>query len=130
MPWCPGAPVLKIKMSEANYKKLVVWQKADELAKAVYRATKDFPKEELYGLTSQLRRATLSVPTNIVEGYARKGKKELLQFLNMALGSLAETEYLLDFVLSLGYFKQDEHKNLQDLRQYVGNLLWKFYQSI
>ena len=117
-------------MSEANYKKLVVWQKADELAKAVYRATKDFPKEELYGLTSQLRRATLSVPTNIVEGYARKGKKELLQFLNMALGSLAETEYLLDFVLSLGYFKQDEHKNLQDLRQYVGNLLWKFYQSI
>ena len=130
MPCCPGAPVLKIKMSEANYKKLVVWQKADELAKAVYRATKDFPKEELYGLTSQLRRATLSVPTNIVEGYARKGKKELLQFLNMALGSLAETEYLLDFVLSLGYFKQDEHKNLQDLRQYVGNLLWKFYQSI
>ena len=130
MPWCSWAPVLKIKMSEANYKKLVVWQKADELAKAVYRATKDFPKEELYGLTSQLRRATLSVPTNIVEGYARKGKKELLQFLNMALGSLAETEYLLDFVLSLGYFKQDEHKNLQDLRQYVGNLLWKFYQSI
>ncbi len=117
-------------MSEANYKKLIVWQKADELAKSVYRAVKDFPKEEIYGLTSQLRRAALSVPTNIVEGYARKGKKELLRFLNTALGSLAETEYLLDFAFGLEYLDANKHKELQDLRQYTGNLLWKFYQSI
>jgi len=57
-------------MGEAGYKKLIVWQKANELAKAVYLRTKNFPNEELYGITSQLRRAALSVPTNIVEGYA------------------------------------------------------------
>ena len=67
-------------MGEAGYKKLIVWQKADELAKFVYRETKNFPQEEIYGITSQLRRAALSIPTNIVEGYARQGKKELKQF--------------------------------------------------
>ena len=65
-------------MGEAGYKKLLVWEKADEMAKSIYVETKNFPKAELYGITSQLRRAGLSVPTNIVEGYSRKGKKELL----------------------------------------------------
>ena len=86
-------------MEEKGYKKLIVWQKADVLAYQVYIETKDFPKEEIYGVTSQLRRAALSVPTNIVEGYGRQGKKELRWFINIALGSLAETEYLLDFSL-------------------------------
>ena len=117
-------------MAEKGYKKLIVWQKADELAYQVYVATKNFPKEEIYGITSQLRRAVLSVPTNIVEGYGRQGKKELRQFINVALGSLAETEYLLDFSLKLRYFDQGDHKGLQDLRQEVGNLLWKFYKSL
>ena len=117
-------------MIEKGYKKLRVWQKADELAYQVYIATKDFPEEEIYGITSQLRRSVLSVPTNIVEGYGRQGKRELKQFINMALGSLAETEYLLDFSLRLGYFTKEKHKNLQDLRQEVGNLSWKFYKSL
>ncbi|MBA2124526.1 four helix bundle protein [bacterium Unc6] len=110
-------------MAEKGYKKLIVWQKADELAYQVYLDTKSFSKEEIYGITSQLRRAVLSVPTNIVEGYGRQGKKELRQFINMALGSLAETEYLLDFSLKLGYLNHKSHKKLQDLRQEVGNLL-------
>ncbi len=93
-------------------------------------ATKSFPKEEIYGITSQLRRAGLSVPTNIVEDYGRQGNKELKQFVNIALGSLAETEYLLDFSLRLGYFNQQSHKNLPGLRQEVGNLLWNFYKSL
>lgn len=117
-------------MVEKGYKKLIVWQKADELTYQIYLATKSFPKEEIYGITSQLRRAALSVPTNIVEGYGRQGSKELKQFINIALGSLAETEYLLDFSLKLGYFNQGSHNNLQDLRQEVGNLLWKFYKSL
>ncbi|PIY82920.1 MAG: four helix bundle protein [Candidatus Omnitrophica bacterium CG_4_10_14_0_2_um_filter_44_9] len=117
-------------MSGAGYKKLIVWQKADQLARSIYLFTKYFPKDELYGLTSQLRRAGLSVPVNIVEGYARRTKKELAQFLNISLGSLAETEYILDFSLSLGYLNTVTHKKPQDLRQEVGNLLWKFYQSI
>lgn len=117
-------------MGEAGYKKLIVWQKADELAYQIYMETKKFPKEEIYGITSQLRRATLSIPTNLVEGTGRQGKKELKQFANIALGSVAETEYLLDFSLKLEYFSQETHKKLQDLRQEVGNLLWKFYLSL
>ena len=77
----------------AKHQDLIVFQKADELAFKIYKITVSFPKTEAFGLTSQLRRAALSVPTNIVEGYARKSKKELAQFINIALGSLAETEY-------------------------------------
>ncbi len=117
-------------MGEAGYKKLIVWQKADQLAKLIYKGTSQFPAVEIYGLVSQLRRAALSIPTNIVEGYARKGTKELKQFLSIAIGSLAETEYLLDFSFDLNYLSVDKHKELQGLRQEVGNLLWKFYQSI
>ena len=117
-------------MREKGYKKLVVWQKADELAYQIYLATKSFPKEEIYGIISQLRRAALSVPLNIVEGYGRQGKKELKQFINVALGSLAEIEYLLDFSFKLNYLKQKDYKRLQDLCQEVGNLLWKFYKSL
>ena len=117
-------------MEEVGHKKLVVWRKADELAYAIYIATKDFPEEEIYGIVSQLRRAALSIPTNIAEGYGRQGKKELKQFVNIALGSLSETQYLLDFALKLCYFDAQAYNQLQALRQEVGNLLWKFYKSL
>ena len=105
---------------EKGYKKLIVWQKSDELAYQIYLATKNFPREEIYGMTSQLRRAALSVPTNIVEGYGRQRKNELKQFTNIALGSLAETEYLLDFSLRLGYLNNEAYKPLYNLRDEVG----------
>ncbi|MBM3246164.1 MAG: four helix bundle protein [Candidatus Omnitrophica bacterium] len=116
-------------MGEQGYKKLIVWQKADNLAYKIYVVAKGFPKDELYGITSQLRRAALSVPANLVEGSSRQGKAELKQFANIALGSLAETEYLLDFSLKIGYLKEGDHKSLQDLCAEVGRLLWKFYKS-
>lgn len=116
-------------MKEKGYKKLIVWQKADELAYQVYLETKKFPKEETYGITSQLRRAVLSIPTNLVEGVGRQGRREVKQFANIALGSLAETEYLLEFSLKLKYFDQKVYSKLENLRQEVGNLLWKFYLS-
>lgn len=80
-----------------SYKDLIVWQKAMDLAQEIYRLTKSFPKEELYGLTSQLRRAAVSVPSNIAEGQARQGTAEFLNFLSIAQGSLAEvhTQLLL-----------------------------------
>ena len=118
------------KTVENGYRKLIVWQKADQLAYQIYSATRSLPKEETYGLISQIRRAALSVPTNIVEGYGRQGKKELKHFVNIALGSLAETEYLLDFMLKLTYIDIEGHKKLQHLRQEVGNLLWRFYKSL
>ena len=116
-------------MGHAGYKDLIVWQKSHELAKAIYRETRSFPKEEMYGITSQIRRAALSIPTNIVEGYARKGERQIRQFLVIALSSLAETEYLLDFSQEIGYLALEDHRRLQTLRQWVGNLLWKFYIS-
>jgi four helix bundle protein len=117
-------------MEEKGYKKLIVWQKADELAYQVYLATKKFPREETYGITSQLRRAVLSIPTNIVEGYGRQSKNELRQFISIALGSLAEVEYLLGFSVKLGYLSNEEHEKLQGLQEEVGRLLWKFYKSL
>jgi len=113
-----------------TYKELKVWQKADELALAIYRLTKNYPKDEIYGITSQLRRAALSVPTNIVEGYARKGDKELARFVNIAIGSLAETEYLLDFSHRLGYISGKDFLAIDTLREEVGKLLWNFYKKV
>jgi len=113
-----------------THKNLIVWQKSDELALEVYKLTKKFPKDEIYGLTSQLRRAALSIPTNIVEGYARKGDKELGRFVSIAVGSMAETEYLLDFARRLGYINGEEFNRVEGLRTEVSKLLWNFYRKI
>jgi four helix bundle protein len=78
-------------MEEERWQKLEVWKVSDDLAYRVCQETKTFPKEEIYGLTSQIRRLALSIPTNVVEGYSRKGDKELSRFINISLGSLAET---------------------------------------
>ena len=113
----------------ANYKKLIVWQKSDELAFQVYLLTEQFPKKEMFGITSQIRRATLSVPTNIVEGFSRKTKKDFSHFLDISLGSLAETEYLLEFSKRFGYVKS-EIKDLEALLDETGKLLWSFQKSL
>jgi len=115
---------------EKGYKKLMVWQKANKLAYQIYLETKNFPKSEMYGMTSQLRRAAVSIPTNIVEGTGRQGKKELKQFINISLGSLAETEYLLEFCFQLKYLNKESYEKLERLRNETGGLLWKFYQSL
>lgn len=116
-------------MSEKGYKKLIAWQKADELAYQVYIESKKFPREEIYGITSQLRRAALSISINLVEGSGRQGRKESKQFVNIALGSCAETEYLLCFCLKLGYLQKEAYDRLESLRREAGSLLWKFYLS-
>ena len=114
---------------ETGYRKLIVWKKADELVHEIYVETKNFPKDELYGGTSQIRRAALSIPTNIAEGMGRRNKNELKQFLNIALGSLSEVEYLLEFCLRLNYFDRSCYDNLEGKRQEVGRLLWSFHRS-
>lgn len=124
------AGLLACPRGKMIYKELKVWQKADELAIEVYKATKRFPRDEIYGITSQLRRAALSVPTNIVEGYARKGDKELARFVNIAIGSMAETEYLLDFSKRIGYLNDEDYRRTSALREEVGRLLWNFYKKV
>ncbi|OGF50283.1 MAG: four helix bundle protein [Candidatus Firestonebacteria bacterium GWA2_43_8] len=112
-----------------SYKKLTVWVKADDFALSVYNMTRLFPKEEIYGITSQLRRASLSVPVNIVEGHARQGKAELRQFLRIAIASLSEVEYLLEFCTKLGYLSSDKYYIIEKKREEVGRMLWGFYKA-
>jgi len=81
----------------------------------------------MYGITSQLRRAALSIPVNIVEGYSRKGDKELAHFINISLGSLAETRYLLYFAHRLGYLPDKDFNKLKGGYERLGRKLWKFY---
>jgi len=96
-----------------DFKKIKVWQIADKLTQNIYRITRDYPVEERYGITSQLRRAALSVPTNMAEGCERKSNKEYLQFLYIARGSLSETEYLLYISNKLNYLSDEEYKELE-----------------
>ena len=117
-------------IKDDRWKTLEVWQLADELAKNVYQATKPFPKEEIYGITSQLRRAALSVPTNIVEGYSRRGDRELGRFLDIALGSLAEVKYLLHFSSSMKYLSDADYSTLSGAANELGSKLWKFYETV
>ena len=117
-------------MSEERWERLDVWKLSDNLAYKVYVLTKSFPKDEIYGLTSQLRRAALSIPTNIVEGYSRKGDKELSRFLNISLGSMAETKYLLHFAHRLNLIGNQEYEDLKADYDNLGKMLWKFYKSL
>jgi len=112
-----------------GYKKLIAWQLADKLAWVVYLLTDKFPKDEIYGLTSQLRRAVLSVVLNIVEGHARNNRNEFRQFLRISLGSLAETDYLLLFASRRNYLNKAEHDKVSDMRENCGKVLWKLMKS-
>ena len=91
------------RLPARNFQDLVVWQKAHELVLDVYRLTRSFPKEETYGLTSQLRRSAVSIAANIAEGFKKKGRNDKLRFLNIAQGSLEETRYYLILSQDLHY---------------------------
>ena len=95
-----------------RYVSLEIWQLAHALAKRVYEMTRDFPSDERFGLTSQLRRAALSVPTNIAEGSQRGRGQAFGNFLSIAAGSLAETEYLILFANEMGYISAQHRKEL------------------
>ena len=95
-----------------DFRQLKVWEKAHQLALAIYKATKGFPKEELYGLTSQIRRASMSIPTNIAEGCGRNTDAEFARFLQIAMGSASETEYQLLLSLDLGFLNKEQYDKL------------------
>jgi four helix bundle protein len=110
-------------MSIKGYKDLETWQKAIELVEVVYKETKSFPKEEVYGLSSQMRRAAVSVPSNIAEGQGRDSTNEFLRHLSIAYGSLCElqTQALISYKLS--YFSLEAYERFEDMAARVARLI-------
>lgn len=113
-----------------DHTKLRAFQLADELAVAVYRATRSFPKQEQFGLTSQMRRAAVSVPSNIVEGCARKTQRDYLHFLDIAFGSFRELEYQLSLAYRLGYLEVGEFQALEPKCTELSKVLSSLIRSL
>lgn len=113
-----------------TYRDLIAWQKAMTLVTEIYRATMSFPQDELYGLRSQLRRAAVSVPSNIAEGQARFSPGEFRQFLSHARGSLVEVETQLMIAEALGYLRRDESHSLLSRAAELGKILNGLASSI
>lgn len=117
-------------MGLKSYRDLEVWQRGIDLVAAIYRLTEAFPKEERYGLTSQLRRAAVSVPANIAEGYARPHRGDYLHHLSVARGSLAELETHLVISVRLEIVQRESIAEVWNLSQEVGKMLTKLVRSL
>jgi four helix bundle protein len=113
-----------------NHKELIVYQKSYQLCLDIYKITKDFPKEEIYGIVSQLRRSAVSIPSNIAEGYRRKSRAEYLQFLRIALGSHSELETQLSLSKDLHFIPSKEAEKLLNDVEIIGQLLYKLIISL
>ena len=111
-----------------SFTDLIVWQKAHQFVLEVYKVTKNFPKDETYGLTSQFRRASVSIPANIAEGFRKRGKNDKVRFLNISEGSLEECKYYLILSRDLNY--TDNNKELINLAEEVSKLLGAYSKAI
>src|SRR5438105_9128561 len=126
----PAPRRVRLPRMAPPYEELHAWRECHELALAVYRATKDFPAEEQYGLTSQTRRAAFSAAVNIVEGSARRSRKEFRRFLDIALSSLAEVGYALRFCREVGLLPDEEWSALNDRQNRARFLTLQLYRSL
>lgn len=113
-----------------DYKKLKVWELSHELTLMVYKQSSSFPKDEMFGLTSQIRRASSSIPTNIAEGCGRYSSKELTQFLNISLGSANETLYLLFLAKDLNYITAEDFESLENKIEQIKAMLINLISKI
>jgi len=113
-----------------SYKELIVWQKSIELSKEIYSITEQFPKSEIFGIINQMRRAAISIPSNIAEGYARGHRKEYLQFLSVAFGSGAELETQILIAKKLNFIKEVEYKKILSLLEEIMKMLNKLISSL
>ena len=117
-------------MATRNYRDLVVWQKSMDLVEEIYRITRLLPKEEVFGLTNQLRRAAISIPSNIAEGNARNSQKEYARFLLIARGSKAETETQLEIGVRIGYLSEEQIAKALSLCDEIGKMLFSMIQKM
>ncbi len=117
-------------MAVQSFRDLRVWQSGMELVVGVYELTRSLPKSEVYGLSSQLQRAAVSIPANIAEGHARHNLREYLQFLSIARGSLTEVETYLELIPRLGYASSDQIQPLLDLAASISRQLIALRDSL
>ncbi|MDD5459101.1 MAG: four helix bundle protein [Phycisphaerae bacterium] len=117
-------------MAIRDFKELKVWQKSHDLVLEIYKATKSFPREELYSLTSQLKRAVVSVPGNIAEGAGRNGKSELKHFMTVANGSLSEAEYYVLLSLDLEYISKSGFARINEKIIEVKKMLSAYIRKV
>jgi four helix bundle protein len=116
--------------SSAAYRKLETWQVSMDFVEQCYKATARFPREELYGLTSQLRRAAVSIPSNVAEGYCRRNTKVYAHHVGIALGSHGELEACIEIAFRLGFLASSEREKLESHAGSVGRLLNALHQSL
>ena len=109
---------------------LKVWQKGHQFVLGVYKSTKKFPKEEVYGLTSQVRRASVSITANIAEGYKRTGTKDKLRFYNISQASLEECRYFLILSKDLEYFSKETYNELMNILEETSKMLTSYIKTI
>ncbi|WP_271729879.1 four helix bundle protein [Aquimarina algiphila] len=114
----------------STFRNLKIWSKAMDIVTKVYSDTNNFPKEEMYGLTSQIRRACVSIPSNIAEGYGRKGKKEYLRFLNIAMSSLFEMQTQLEIAKNLKYMNTDKFETMYDETRELERMLSSYNRKV
>jgi four helix bundle protein len=112
------------------FERFKAWQASDELVVAVYRASETFPRSELYGLTSQLRRAAFSAAANIAEGSAKRGRREFRRYLDISLGSLSEVAYTLLLCRKLGFLSAEHWTQLDRLHAQASRLTWGLYAAV
>ncbi|MDR1091060.1 MAG: four helix bundle protein [Prevotella sp.] len=117
-------------MATQSFEQLIVWQKAHQYVLSIYRITKQYPKEEIFGLVNQMRRAATSITANIAEGYIRIGSKEKLRFYNISQGSLEETRNFIILSKDLDYISEENKKLLSDQASEVSKLLNAYCKSI
>jgi four helix bundle protein len=113
-----------------DFRELVVWQKSHVLTLKIYKASQSFPRDELYGLTSQIRRSASSIPTNIAEGCGRSSDNEFHRFLIIALGSISELEYQLILTRDLGYLPVEQYESLQAKTNEVKKITITFIRKL
>jgi four helix bundle protein len=113
-----------------DFRSLKVWEKAHGLTLKIYKVTEAFPKHEIYGVTSQIRRATVSIPTNIAEGCGKDSDAELKRYCLIAMGSSSELEYLLLLANDLGYLQEDNYQELQNIIIETRKMLNAFIQKL
>ena len=113
-----------------DFRKLLIWQKSMLLVTKIYTTTSKFPKEEIFGITSQIRRCAVSVPSNIAEGFGRDSDKEYLRYLNISMGSLFEMQTQIEIIKNIGYLTEEEFNTIYEDSREIERMLVSFMNKI